>query len=176
MKGEEASRTYAKAVYMAALEPWIKALRTARDRVAERSTAVCDFSDPNVTPEMERAEVRSLLPEGATADMENALLVLGREDALTMLAEIAAEFEALVSGGKRITLAHVTSAVSLTDEEKQAIRDKLYAEFGTDLEFEFLVDRSIIGGIIVRVGGRVLDSSIAGKLGALRNRLGVGQQ
>jgi F-type H+-transporting ATPase subunit delta len=176
VKGEEASRTYAKAIYMAALEPWIKALKIARDRVAERYTAVCDFSDPNVTPEMERAEVRSFLPEGASADMENALLVLGRENALMMLGEITAEFEALVSGGKRITLAHVTSAVPLTDDEKTAVREKLHGEFGTDLEFEFVVDRAIIGGIIVRVGGRVLDNSLAGKLGALRNRLGVGQQ
>jgi F-type H+-transporting ATPase subunit delta len=144
--------------------------------LAQQSQMVCDFSDPNVTNEMAREEVRSLLPEGASVEMENALLVLAREDALPMMEEITADFEALVTAGTKTLLAHITSAVQLTDEEKSAIRDKVYAEFGTDLEFEFAVNPSIIGGLIVRVGGRILDTSVAGKLSALRANLGLGSQ
>ncbi len=160
---------------MAAFETWLNALKTARDRLAEQSRMVCDFSDPEVTPDMMRDEVRRLLPEGSPVEMENALLVLAREDALTMLEDITADFEALVTAGTKTLLAHVTSAVSLTDEEKTAVRDKLYAEFGTDLEFEFAVNPALIGGLIVRVGGRILDSSVAGKLSALRDNLGLAQ-
>jgi F-type H+-transporting ATPase subunit delta len=176
VKGEEASHAYAKAIYMVAFETWLKALKTARDRLAEQSQMVCDFSDPEVTADRAREEVRSLLPEGAPVEMENALLVLAREDALPMLEQITADFEALVTAGTKTLLAHVTSAVQLTDEEKNAIRDKIYAEFGTDLEFEFAVNSAIIGGLIVRVGGRILDTSVAGKLSALKANLGLGPQ
>jgi F-type H+-transporting ATPase subunit delta len=176
VKGAEASHNYAKAIYMAAFESWLTALKTARDRLAAQSQMVCDFSNPDVTADMAREEVRSLLPEGSPVEMENALLVLAREDALPILEDITADFEALVTAGTKTLLAHVTSAVQLTDEEKTAVRDKVYAEFGTDLEFEFAVNPAIIGGLIVRVGGRILDNSVAGKLGALRENLGLGPQ
>jgi ATP synthase F1 delta subunit len=65
----------------------------------------------------------------------------------------------------------VTSAVPLTSAEEDALRAKLLDRFGPDLEFQFDVDTSLIGGIYLRVGDQVVDGSIAGKLAALRDRL-----
>ncbi|MGD2040487.1 MAG: F0F1 ATP synthase subunit delta [Anaerolineae bacterium] len=47
----------------------------------------------------------------------------------------------------------------------------MVARFGTDLEFQYEVDKSLIGGIHLRVGDRVIDGSVAGKLAALRDEL-----
>ena len=51
------------------------------------------------------------------------------------------------------------------------MRAKLADRFGSDLEFEFEVDASLIGGVYLRVGDQVIDGSVAGKLAALRDRL-----
>jgi F-type H+-transporting ATPase subunit b len=60
----------------------------------------------------------------------------------------------------------VTSALPLTDEEKQQIRETLQAD-----TVEFKVDPKILGGLIVRVGDRVVDDSVVNRMGALRQSL-----
>lgn len=59
----------------------------------------------------------------------------------------------------------ITSAIPLRAEQKQQLEDKLIdlTEYKT-LDIEYLVDKSLLGGFIVRVGNKVLDNSIKGKL------------
>jgi F-type H+-transporting ATPase subunit delta len=108
--------------------------------------------------------------------MENALLLLAQEGRLGLLDEIIAEFEQLITLGGHRPVAHVTTAIALTDKEQLAMREKLAAQFGTDLEFDFAVDPAILGGVVVRVGGKVVDDSVAGKLRALRDTMGLEQR
>lgn len=68
--------------------------------------------------------------------------------------------------------AEVTSALPLTNEEQKLIKKELAAFMGHDApKVEFLVDPSILGGVIVRVGDRVLDGSVAGQLQSLHQSL-----
>ncbi|MEW5719710.1 MAG: F0F1 ATP synthase subunit delta, partial [Chloroflexota bacterium] len=55
--------------------------------------------------------------------------------------------------------------------EKSALEARLRAPFGDDLAFEYSVDAQILGGIIVRVGDKVIDGSVAGKLAELKEKL-----
>jgi F-type H+-transporting ATPase subunit b len=67
--------------------------------------------------------------------------------------------------------AEVTSAVPLTSEEKEAVRQDILAKIGAQATVTFRVDPSILGGLVVRVGDRVLDGSVAGQLDTLRQSL-----
>jgi ATP synthase F1 delta subunit len=67
--------------------------------------------------------------------------------------------------------AKVTSAIALTDSEKNTLESKLRAQFGNDLSFDYTVDATILGGVVVRVGDKVIDGSVAGKLAALQEKL-----
>ena len=67
--------------------------------------------------------------------------------------------------------AKVTSAVALNSDEQAAIETKMRAQFGKDLSFDYVVDAAILGGVIVRVGDKVIDGSVAGKLAALQENL-----
>jgi F-type H+-transporting ATPase subunit b len=67
--------------------------------------------------------------------------------------------------------AEVTSAVPLTSEEKEAVRQDILAKIGAQATVTFRVDPSILGGLVVRVGDRVLDGSVAGQLETLRQSL-----
>ena len=67
----------------------------------------------------------------------------------------------------------ITTAVPLSEEEKDRIRARLSEQFGA-LEFVFQVDPDMLGGVIVRVGDTLIDDSVRGRLEALRQNLGVG--
>jgi len=67
--------------------------------------------------------------------------------------------------------AEVTSALPLTAEEKEAVRQDILSRIGAQATVTFRVDPSILGGLVVRVGDKVLDGSVAGQLETLRQNL-----
>jgi F-type H+-transporting ATPase subunit b len=83
------------------------------------------------------------------------------------------EFFSGVKGGKVVVadgltgdLAEVTSALPLTSDEQQSVRKSVSVK-----EVSFKVDPSILGGLVIKVGDKVLDGSVAGKLEGLRQTL-----
>lgn len=72
-----------------------------------------------------------------------------------------------VSGGS----AEITSALPLTDSEKDTVRKDIVSKIGSQA-VTFRVDPSILGGLVVKVGDKVVDGSVAGQLEALRQSLG----
>jgi F-type H+-transporting ATPase subunit delta len=111
------------------------------------------------------------VPKQLSADVRRFLGTLLEAGQLDQLDAILLEFDHLVRRRPELKLAQVTSAVALTEIEKDALRAKLVDRFGSDLEFEFNVDASLIGGVYLRVGDQVIDGSVSGKLAALRDRL-----
>jgi F-type H+-transporting ATPase subunit b len=67
--------------------------------------------------------------------------------------------------------AEVTSALPLTDQEQATIRDDIVSKLGDSATITFRVDPNILGGLVIRVGDKVLDGSVAGKLSGLRRSL-----
>lgn len=89
------------------------------------------------------------------------------------------EFFSGVKAGKVIFLdnadvkgasAEVTSALPLSDPEQAAVRKDIESKIGAQ-DVSFSVDSSILGGLVLKVGDRVLDGSLAGKLESLRRSL-----
>ncbi|WP_448334878.1 F0F1 ATP synthase subunit B [Bellilinea sp.] len=90
------------------------------------------------------------------------------------------EFFSGVRGGKVIVLqdeaisgqaAEITSALPLTEEEQQAVKQDVLSKLGGAASVTFRVDPSILGGLIIKVGDRVIDGSVAGQLQGLRQTL-----
>ena len=67
--------------------------------------------------------------------------------------------------------AEVNSAVPLSQEQQDAILQQLRSRYGPALEVKFVVDESILGGLIVRVGDRVLDTSVRSRLTQVQQRM-----
>lgn len=68
--------------------------------------------------------------------------------------------------------AEVTSALPLTDDEQKVVRADVVNKMGSDAEIKFRVDPGILGGLVIRVGDKVVDGSVSGKLQWLRQSLG----
>ena len=77
--------------------------------------------------------------------------------------EVALRLGAVI-GGPKAVVAEVTSAVELTSEERAAIEKRLVDQFGLGLDFRFNVDPDILGGLLIRVGDKLLDTSVASRL------------
>jgi len=70
------------------------------------------------------------------------------------------------------TGAEVTSALPLTEQEQFVVRGDVLKRLSPQAEIKFRVDPAILGGLVIRAGGKVLDASIAGQLAGLRQNLG----
>lgn len=90
------------------------------------------------------------------------------------------EFFSGVKSGKVVVLedekltgsvAEVTSALPLTADEQQAVNQDLFAQLGQSAEVNYKVDPSILGGVIIKVGDRVIDGSVSGQLQAMHQSL-----
>jgi F-type H+-transporting ATPase subunit b len=90
------------------------------------------------------------------------------------------EFFSGVKNGKVVVLdsadvkgasAEVTSALPLSDTEKASIKQDLLAKLGSDADVAFKVNPGILGGLIIRVGDRMVDGSVSGQLQALQQSL-----
>ena len=67
--------------------------------------------------------------------------------------------------------AEVTSALPLTNEEKETVKKDILAKAGSVVTVTFRVDPLIMGGLVIRVGGKVLDASVSGQLEGLRQSM-----
>lgn len=77
----------------------------------------------------------------------------------------------LESGKMNGASAEVTSALPLTSDEKEAVKKDILSRLGGHASVTFRVDPEILGGLIVRVGDKVLDGSVAGQLESMRQAL-----
>jgi len=93
-----------------------------------------------------------------------------------MIGEIADEYQRLLDSYHGIEQAEVTTAVPLDDKDKSRLAEYLGTAVGKKVVLKPEVDSSLVGGIIARISGKLLDGSTRSRLLALRNELaGVGR-
>ena len=169
MAKKTTSHAYAQALLELATEPWRKGLRLANRRLHEHGL-MAKLDDPAV-PDSEKKALLATLLQDVTPQVAAFVRTLISDGALNKLDAICEEFETLVARRSLYVLAHVKSAVPLTDEERTALEQTLSQRFAGNLEAEYEIDPALIGGVMVRVGDEVIDGSLAGKLASLRERL-----
>lgn len=168
------ARRYAQAVFEIALE------KKEFDRwQADLSRIAGVAGEPGFMEAMESPrfgfEAKSQLLADQFKDVNplalNLVKLLVARDRLDVISDIAAEYGHLVDGYRGIEQAEVTTAVSLDDEVKEKIGEKLGAAIDKKVIIEPQVDPDIIGGFIVRIGGKLLDGSTRSSLLALKKDL-----
>lgn len=107
------------------------------------------------------------LPEKAS----RFLLYLISEKAIIALPEITAAIGALYSEMKKRAKVVVTSPVRIERDYEEHLAGSLKRIVGKDVELEYVIDPMLLGGIRIKVGSTMYDSSIKGQLGLLRDKL-----
>lgn len=164
----ELSATYANAIYETALEDWLVSLKAFEEALADDETIAASLTDATLELAQRQDVARKVLPPGAREEVFNFVSLLISKNHLHLLGDVIVQLEHLARRGPRPRVARVTTAVPLKEEERERVEDALVGRFGGGLEFEFVVDESILGGLVARVGDEIVDDSVASKLAALR--------
>ncbi|MBB5018068.1 F-type H+-transporting ATPase subunit delta [Chitinivorax tropicus] len=126
-------------------------------------------------PKFSAGQVQSLLSDvlGDKADdqVKNLVKTLQENGRLTLLPEIAIQFEQLKSALNSTVDAHIVSAFPLDGAQLQALVAKLEARFKQKVDAQISVDPELLGGVRIEIGDEVIDASVRGKLQAMAFRL-----
>jgi F-type H+-transporting ATPase subunit delta len=153
------------------LEQWQSALNGVQTVLSKDSALAATLADGTQPFEARAKALEAALPKGLPTEIKNLLLQLLQDGSLGLVADIGSALGRVVSGQQAPVKAEVVSAVELSEQEKEQIRQSLAKEFGGDLQFTFRVDPALMGGLRVRVGDRLIDTSVASRLTALRESL-----
>ncbi len=167
------ARRYAQAVFEIALEKnelerWQGDMQTLVAAVGDE-TFLAVLESPKIKFE---AKSRLLSRLGGVGPLAlNLVMMLVARGGVNMIPEIAAEYRRMLDEYHGIQTAAIVTAVPLDDEDKEMLAANLGAMVGKKVVLEPAVDPDIIGGIVARVGGKLLDGSTRSKLTALKKEL-----
>ena len=174
---DSAPRRYAEAAFQIAtrdgsIETWRRDLDAAAATLGEGQ--LLDVLANPALPLDERHEVVDRVYSGLSGPARNLISLLVRRGRIEQLPRVAAEFGRLDDQRQGIVHATATSALPLTDTEVRALTARLEQMTGGTVALQTEVDESLLGGLIVRVGSRLIDASVRGRLERLRNQLAAG--
>lgn len=173
-----AARRYAEAAFEVAtrdgtLERWRSELELAAALAGDRR-AVAILSNPAIAVERRAGVLRDLLTDRVSQPVLNLLQLMLRRGRIEEMPRVASEYRRLDDERQGIVHATVTSSAELTQDEIRELTVRLEQSSGGRIALDVEVDPSLLGGLVVRVGDRMMDGSVRGRLQRLRNQLLAG--
>ncbi len=124
---------------------------------------------PLYTRDQQSRAMTAILDKAGVGDLTRRfVLLVARNRRLFALDRMIAAYLAELARRRGEVTAQVTSATTLNDEQQLTLLETLRREVGSKVQVEVEVDPSLIGGLIVRVGSRMIDNSIRSKLQRLQ--------
>ncbi|SHM46164.1 F-type H+-transporting ATPase subunit delta [Anaerosporobacter mobilis DSM 15930] len=171
------SKTYGEALFDLALEDGtlttiIEEVNVVKEAMKKNPDLLKLLSHPKIKKEEKISVIENIFKGRVSDSLVGFLVIVVQKDRYDDLDGIFEYFVAKVREYKNIGVASITSAVELAEEQKKHIEQRLlqttkYSQF----ELTFHVDKSLIGGLVIRIGDRVVDSSIKTKLQMLAKDL-----
>lgn len=170
-----AANRYARAAFElaneeGAVEAWSRQLATIRE-VLENPAARAVLDNPSSAPDVKLRAVGELDLPGIGPGALNLMRMLVVNRRTSLIGEIASSFEALADTAAGRVRATVTTAVELAAKDLDSLRAGLSRSLGMDVRLESRVDPNILGGLVLQVGDRLTDASVAGRLQQLKARV-----
>ena len=171
------SKAYGEALFELAiekneLESIAEQVNVLANAFAENPELVKLISHPKISKEEKINVIETIFKGRMSDDIVGFLVIIVEKDRGSEIEDILKLFQAKVREYKKIGVALVTSAIELSTEQKQKVEQKLLQQTAYEsFEVEYKVDASLIGGMIIRIGDRVVDSSIRSKLDNLTKEL-----
>jgi F-type H+-transporting ATPase subunit delta len=170
-------RRFADAAFEIALrdgtvETWRRELDAAADLAASEELEAV-LANPAI-PLEQRSGAAEKVFASFSRPVLNLIQLLLRRGRIEQLPRVAAEFRRLDDKRNNIVHAVATSAAPLAADEVRAIAARLEELTGSRVDLETSVDPDLLGGLVVRVGDRLIDGSVRGRLERLRNQLAAG--
>ena len=171
------SKTYGDALFEVALEKnqldaFLEEVKAAKSAMEENSELFKLMSHPKIVKEEKVKIITEIFSGKVSEELVGLLRMIVDKGHFNEVISVLDYFIDQSKEYKNIGTAYVSSALELTDAQKAAVEKRLlettkYVEF----EMHYNVDSALIGGMVIRIGDRVVDSSVRTKLSALTREL-----
>jgi F-type H+-transporting ATPase subunit delta len=173
-----AARRYAEAAFQLAtrdgtFDTWVADLALVNQLVGDERVARV-IGNPSVPRADREATIDRLFAKRVSPLVLNLVRLLDQRGRLTLLPAVAMELTRLLDAMRGVVAATVTSAAPLEKDEVAEIAARIESMTGQTVKLATAVDPSLIGGLTVRVGDRMIDASVRGRLERLRDQLVAG--
>ena len=168
---------YAQALFELAKEAnGLKALEADADALAAALAASPDLAAMIASPVVPRADQAAAMAAiaakmGVSDLVANTIALMAGNRRLFVLPQLVADLKARIAVEKGEVTADVTSATKLSAAQAKKLAETLKASVGKTVKLNTTVDESLIGGLIVKLGSTMIDTSVKSKLAALQNAM-----
>ena len=167
---------YALSMVMKNIDKKLKPLEADVDVLESALSESADLRALVTSPVYTRAEMGQAITAVAQKMklqpmMVNTLSLMAAKRRLFVLPSLLAALRARIAEDKGEVTAEVTSAKALTKTQATKLAKTLKAQLDLDVKIKATVDESLIGGLVVKVGSKMIDTSIRSKLNALQNTM-----
>ena len=171
------ARPYAKAAFQAAdeqkaLDAWSAQLATLAALAAEPEAAKL-IASPSLTADRKVDAIASVLGDKLEAGSKNFVAILAENQRLALLPAISELFDELKANRERAVDVAITSAFPLDDAMTSALGTSLKTKLDREINVETFVDKSLLGGVLIKAGDAVIDGSVKGRLAKLAEAMNL---
>lgn len=172
MAGRYATALFELADEAGALDPVQADLDRLSGFIAESEDLARLVKSPVFTAEEQLGAISAILDQAGIAGLAgNFVKLVTKNRRLFALPRMIAEFAVLVARKRGEISADVTVAQPLSDEHLAALKATLAEKTGKDVKLDVTVDPSILGGLVVKLGSRMVDASLKTKLNSIRHAM-----
>ncbi len=169
------ARPYAKAAFEFAadagdLQGWSKSLSLA-GAVAQQPAVVKLLSSPSSTAAQQALAVTDICGDELGETGQNFIKILSENRRLQLLPQISHQFETMKANREKAVDVDVVAAHEMDAEQQQSLSDALSAKLERKINMQVSLDKSLLGGAVIRAGDTVIDGSIRGRLTKLAESL-----
>ncbi len=144
-------------------------LADLRELIAAMPKLAATFKSPTVSVAEKKGVIGAVLEKlGADQIMRNFCFLLADKGRLGQLGDIAEWYNIKLDEANGVLRGRVTTAIKLSKAKQEEIKAQLQKKCAGTMEISFHVDPEILGGMVLSVGDRVMDSSLRAQLGILR--------
>lgn len=171
------SKTYGDALFELALEAdkldlFLEEVKAVAEAMKQNEDLTRLMNHPKIVKEEKMKLIEDIFKGNVSDELVGLMRMVVEKDHYNELGSVFEYFINQVKEYKNIGTAYVTAPLPLSDEQKAAVEKRLldttkYVEF----EMHYDVDAALIGGLVIRIGDRVVDSSVKNKLTSLTREL-----
>jgi F-type H+-transporting ATPase subunit delta len=143
-------------------------------RLFSHRTLAYLLNEPKIPTQRKENAIRQALASKVLPTSLNLALLIVQRELVEAMPSIARELEQLVLNYKNQAVAQVTTAMPMDQQEQNAVRQALEQRTGKTILMQTKVSPDILGGVVARVGDRVIDASVRHRLASLRRQLLTG--
>jgi F-type H+-transporting ATPase subunit delta len=175
------SRRYAKALFAVGqekgeIEAYGKDLAEMAGVLEESPELLRVFANPVFSPEQKKNILEGLFQKVEISQMvKNFMKLLADKGRLGKLPEISQYYQVLLDEAQGVVRGELTTAIDLDDAKQKSIKEQLEKQFEKSLVLDYQADENILGGVVLKVGDRVLDASLRAQLNILKENIKRGE-